>query len=116
MKVEETGGRGGVGGGGGGVFFFFFKQKTAYEIYQCDWSSDVCSSDLMVNLSLNTSLVFAIGYFELARAGRVVNATTFRIAQTWGLVLLFFFVFTYSITLILRYIENKSKIPGLGTN
>ena len=28
------------------VFLFFFKQKTAYEIYQCDWSSDVCSSDL----------------------------------------------------------------------
>ena len=27
--------------------FFFFKQKTAYEIYQCDWSSDVCSSDLL---------------------------------------------------------------------
>ena len=26
--------------------FFFFKQKTAYEIYQCDWSSDGCSSDL----------------------------------------------------------------------
>ena len=23
------------------MFFFFFKQKTAYEIYQCDWSSDV---------------------------------------------------------------------------
>src|SRR5213080_5545713 len=27
-------------------FFFFFKQKTAYEIPLCDWSSDVCSSDL----------------------------------------------------------------------
>ena len=41
------GGWGGVGGGVGGcVVFFFFKQKTAYEIYQCDWSSDVCSSDL----------------------------------------------------------------------
>ena len=26
--------------------FFFFKQKTAYEISECDWSSDVCSSDL----------------------------------------------------------------------
>src|ERR1051326_9181833 len=25
---------------------FFFKQKTAYEIKECDWSSDVCSSDL----------------------------------------------------------------------
>ena len=26
----------------------FFKQKTAYEILGCDWSSDVCSSDLPV--------------------------------------------------------------------
>src|SRR5213593_278519 len=26
--------------------FFFFKQKTAYEMVSCDWSSDVCSSDL----------------------------------------------------------------------
>ena len=33
------------------IFFFFFKQKTAYEIYQCDWSSDVCSSDLFSKLS-----------------------------------------------------------------
>ena len=28
--------------------FFFFKQKTAYEIGTGDWSSDVCSSDLVV--------------------------------------------------------------------
>ena len=27
---------------------FLFKQKTAYEILTCDWSSDVCSSDLAV--------------------------------------------------------------------
>ena len=36
---------------GGNVFgfccFFFFKQKTAYEIGTGDWSSDVCSSDLV---------------------------------------------------------------------
>src|SRR3546814_10444930 len=31
-------------------YFFFFKQKTAYEMRISDWSSDVCSSDL-VNLS-----------------------------------------------------------------
>src|SRR3546814_13747042 len=29
------------------MFFFFFKQKTAYEMRISDWSSDVCSSDLM---------------------------------------------------------------------
>src|SRR3546814_6339776 len=37
----------------GGIFviifgyFFFFKQKTAYEMRISDWSSDVCSSDLL---------------------------------------------------------------------
>ncbi len=29
------------------LLFFFFKQKTAYEIGTGDWSSDVCSSDLV---------------------------------------------------------------------
>src|SRR3546814_4301248 len=29
-------------------FFFFFKQKTAYEMRISDWSSDVCSSDLLM--------------------------------------------------------------------
>src|SRR3546814_4383427 len=28
---------------------FFFKQKTAYEMRISDWSSDVCSSDLVCN-------------------------------------------------------------------
>src|SRR3546814_7354923 len=31
-------------------FFFFFKQKTAYEMRISDWSSDVCSSDLLQHL------------------------------------------------------------------
>ena len=30
------------------IYFFFFKQKTAYEIGTGDWSSDVCSSDLLL--------------------------------------------------------------------
>src|SRR3546814_7495884 len=29
------------------VIVFFFKQKTAYEMRISDWSSDVCSSDLL---------------------------------------------------------------------
>ena len=33
---------------------FFFKQKTAYEIVDCDWSSDVCSSDLMICSTANS--------------------------------------------------------------
>src|SRR3546814_8176379 len=29
------------------LFIFFLKQKTAYEVRISDWSSDVCSSDLV---------------------------------------------------------------------
>ena len=44
---------------------FFFKQKTAYEIGTGDWSSDVCSSDLLgreyilvtqINNTMNTQV------------------------------------------------------------
>src|SRR3546814_6935588 len=39
--------------------FFFFKQKTAYEMRISDWSSDVCSSDLLLEdfLGLGMSLL-----------------------------------------------------------
>src|SRR3546814_16751344 len=30
------------------ILFFFFKQKTAYDLRISDWSSDVCSSDLLL--------------------------------------------------------------------
>src|SRR3546814_7745368 len=32
----------------GVLLFFFCKQKTAYELRISDWSSDVCSSDLLL--------------------------------------------------------------------
>src|SRR3546814_7697792 len=44
-------------------FFFFFKQKTAYEMRISDWSSDVCSSDLLVQLGMQP------GVFECGRVG-----------------------------------------------
>src|ERR1043165_8930126 len=34
------------------TLLFFFKQKTAYEIRPRDWSSDVCSSDLVAQPSI----------------------------------------------------------------
>src|SRR3546814_6542922 len=41
--------------------FFFFKQKTAYEMRISDWSSDVCSSDLMVvDLVVKASIPLSI--------------------------------------------------------
>ena len=36
---------------GASLVYQVFKQKTAYEIYRCDSSSDVCSSDLIAEHS-----------------------------------------------------------------
>src|SRR3546814_5432890 len=41
------------------VAFFFFKQKTAYEMRISDWSSDVCSSDLLPLALLQFALASA---------------------------------------------------------
>src|SRR5688572_31415404 len=32
------------------VFFFFFSSRRRHTRFDCDWSSDVCSSDLFSNL------------------------------------------------------------------
>src|SRR3546814_5137062 len=50
-------------------FFFFFKQKTAYEMRISDWSSDVCSSDL---LGLPPALIGA--YMSVAYLAATVSA------------------------------------------
>src|SRR3546814_3294808 len=40
---------------------FFFKQKTAYEMRISDWSSDVCSSDLVMNALSALAACRAVG-------------------------------------------------------
>ena len=49
------------------VYFFFFKQKTAYEIKECDWSSDVCSSDLFKKEAVQLITEQGYGVTEAAR-------------------------------------------------
>src|SRR3546814_14001609 len=47
------------------VCVFFFKQKTAYEMRISDWSSDVCSSDLLGKSDVVTgSGIFGPGIAE----------------------------------------------------
>src|SRR3546814_8819749 len=49
------------------LLFFFFKQKTAYEMRISDWSSDVCSSDLIA--ALFDDLESRVGAFAELLAG-----------------------------------------------
>src|SRR3546814_18822224 len=60
--------------------FFFFKQKTAYELRISDWSSDVCSSDLLEHLKLGEALL-------AARASKTDLASAIAASLGWdGLV------------------------------
>src|SRR3546814_7302597 len=47
--------------------FFFFKQKTAYEMRISDWSSDVCSSDLVVAVGETVNVGAVIATIEAGK-------------------------------------------------
>ena len=67
-----------------------------------------------VNLVLNSALASAIGFGEITRKGRFLISVTFETFWTWGLVLIFYFAITYTLANILKYVEKRLKIPGLG--
>src|SRR3546814_8556421 len=59
--------------------FFFFKQKTAYEMRISDWSSDVCSSDLV----LAHQVAGGVHQVGLAQAGAAIQQQ--RVVGTTGI-------------------------------
>src|SRR3546814_2961640 len=63
--------------------FFFFKQKTAYEMRISDWSSDVCSSDLLVITADAAGNGIAIN--EMDSAVAVVGGETRGLSHYFGL-------------------------------
>src|SRR3546814_6599184 len=64
---------------------FFFKQKTAYEMRISDWSSDVCSSDLLIATpEIEDVSVFPMAMPMLAGPGSIASVMLL-VAQNNGL-------------------------------
>src|SRR3546814_980602 len=55
------------------LFFFFFKQKTAYEMRISDWSSDVCSADLLDQAQAGQTIIVDVTAQDY-RSGRSPRA------------------------------------------
>src|SRR3546814_5696240 len=55
------------------MIFFFFKQKTAYDMRISDWSSDVCSSDLLADRGAVVAQRPEIGIGGIGRVEPVVE-------------------------------------------
>src|SRR3546814_1141459 len=60
------------------MFFFFFKQKTAYEMRISDWSSCVCSSDLLVSYFAGRGEPVALTYRQM---GELVDKLALRLLE-----------------------------------
>src|SRR3546814_8439493 len=59
--------------------FFFFKQKTAYEMRISDWSSDVCSSDLIFNAAADD----IVPWVTVGQCGFQLPKVKFAPNQKW---------------------------------
>src|SRR3546814_2898163 len=68
------------------VFFFFFKQKTAYELRISDWSSDVCSSDLVCAAKAGADRKTISSALRRRMAERVMSPLLVAAAAAWPAV------------------------------
>src|SRR3546814_16963773 len=64
---------------------FFFKQKTAYEMRISDWSSDVCSSDLVGDQAGHGGRQRRQAFARVVVIGEVVDPAGEEIAALRGL-------------------------------
>src|SRR2546430_3792128 len=60
------------------VFFFFFSSRRRHTRFDCDWSSDVCSSDLGL---FNRPYADARLHQEVERAKRAASSLTLLMAD-----------------------------------
>src|SRR2546430_11252893 len=62
------------GSGGEGFRYFFFSSRRRHTRFDCDWSSDVCSSDLLVHGAFADGSSWRKVISVLEKNGRTVTA------------------------------------------
>ena len=62
----------------------------------------------MVQIVKNTSLASVIGFVELARAGQIVNNSTFEPFTIFCIIAAVYFALCYPLSLASRYLERKA--------
>jgi polar amino acid transport system permease protein len=66
----------------------------------------------MVQIVKNTSLASAIGFVELARAGQVINNSTFRPFVTFMLIAALYFALCYPLSVWSRRLERRFHVAN----
>src|SRR5690606_40954012 len=68
-------------------FFFFFSSRRRHTRFSRDWSSDVCSSDLLVFVGLVPNLVARPMHMALALPWTLVLIARNRVERVTGIIL-----------------------------
>src|SRR3546814_4384750 len=88
------------------MLVLFFKQKTAYEMRISDWSSDVCSSDLISPVFSGPARIFLYRAILFNAAGCALggdksNLSLYKELSAYNSIII------KTIIYILRYLPNK---------
>ncbi len=67
-----------------------------------------------INLILNSSLLSAIAFPELTYQGRQIWARTYRTADVLFVMMTYYFIMAFTLSRVMKRIENTLQIPGLG--
>ncbi|HOB11191.1 MAG: amino acid ABC transporter permease [Acetomicrobium sp.] len=62
----------------------------------------------------DTSLAYAIGVVELLRHGQYIIAVEYKPLPIFLVIAAIYFVLTFGVARLLKMLENKLKIPGIG--
>jgi len=80
----------------------------AFRIVIPSWSNELI---LMVKYS---SIVFSVTLLDLMGVGKRIAARNFRYFEVFVVVALFYLVLVFIISQLLRLLEHRARIPGLG--
>src|SRR2546427_12237097 len=63
--------------------FFFFSSRRRHTRFDCDWSSDVCSSDLALSLTADQAMAPPVPVFVICRVTCLVLEPAIAESRTW---------------------------------
>src|SRR5690625_6084319 len=95
-------------------FFFFFSSRRRHTRWPRDWSSDVCSSDL-ISMFKETPFLSFIFIGEMVRQAVSYGGNTFRYTEPLTMAGLIFLAASYPTAVLIRELEKKRARaqPGL---
>jgi len=71
-------------------------------------------SNELIYMVKGSAVVYLIGVLELMGQARNIAARTFRNFEVYIVVALFYLALIFILTVILRWVERRTRIPGLG--